>query len=149
MPTLIEGASMVPTLKEGQLAVINKLAYKFRQPARGDLVAVWTGKQLLAKRVVALPGEEISIRVGVVWVNGAPLSEPYVEYQDDQQNVAPGIIETNCYVVASDNRPGGLTAVVSRRRIVGQIVTFARCRPDQPGAQSRPASRTTTWATLR
>jgi signal peptidase I len=125
MPALIEGASMLPTLKSGQLAGINKLAYLRRPPARGDLVAVWTGKQLLSKRVVGLPGEEISIQQGVLYVNGVPLCEPYVQFFDARQNAAPGRIETNCFVVASDNRPGGIIAVVSRRRIVGRIVTYS------------------------
>jgi signal peptidase I len=121
-PTLIQGASMVPTLRGGQLAGINKLAYAFRRPARGDLVAVWTGKELMVKRVVGLPGEELCVDKGVLYVNGAPLPEPYVKLRNFWQNIAAGRIEADCFVVAGDNRAGSVIAVVSSKRIEGQIV---------------------------
>jgi signal peptidase I len=125
VPTLVQGASMWPSLKPGQLAGINKLAYASRLPTRGDIVAVWTGKEVLIKRVVGLPGEMIGMRRGVFCVNGVPLPEPYVQCQDEGQDIAAGRIEPNCVVVASDNRPGGVIAVVGKQRIVGQIVTFS------------------------
>jgi signal peptidase I len=122
VPTLIQGASMVPTLRGGQLAGINKLAYAFRRPARGDIVAVWTGKELMIKRVVGLPGEELCVDNGVLCVNGAPLPEPYVKLCNAWQDIAAGRIEADCFVVAGDNREESVIAVVSRKRIEGRVV---------------------------
>jgi signal peptidase I len=122
VPLLIQGTSMVPTLRGGQLAGINELAYAFRRPARGDIVAVWTGKELMIKRVVGLPGEELCVDKGVLCVNGAPLPEPYVKFCDFRQNIAAGRIEADCFVVAGDNRAESVIAVVSSKRIKGRIV---------------------------
>jgi signal peptidase I len=135
-PSLIMGTSMWPTLKGGDFVGINKLAYAFRGPDRGDLVAVWTGQQLWVKRVVGLPGEEIGIRRGVLNVNGVPLAEPYVQRGNVWQNVAPGRIEPDCFVLAGDNRVESEIGVVSRQRIIGQIVTLSRQDRWKPSGMS-------------
>jgi signal peptidase I len=124
MPTLIEGRSMLPTLAEGQVGGINRLAYRWREPKRGDLVAIWTGTEFMAKRVVGLPGERLAVRNGVLWVNGAPLAEPYVEFSDRWRQVREGTIEPGCMLVAGDNRSTSVIAVVGRDRIVGRLVTL-------------------------
>jgi signal peptidase I len=129
---------MWPTLMDGQLACINKLAYFFRPPARGELVAVWTGKEFLVKRVIALPGEEVGMVRGVFYINGVPLPEPYVQQRENAKDLAPGRIEGNCFVVASDNRPVGVCAVVSRQRIVGRVVTFLRQAPERKRGFQNP-----------
>ena len=124
MPTLIQGQSMLPTLAEGEVGGINKLAYLRREPERGDLVGVWTGTELMAKRVVGLPGEQVAVHDGVLWVNGAPLAEPYVEFSDRWRQVREGTIEPGCMLVAGDNRSTSVIAVVGRDRIVGRLVTL-------------------------
>src|SRR5215470_4033482 len=65
MPVLIVGDSMLPSLRAGQFVGCNKLIYQFQSPQRGDVVAVWTGRELLIKRVLGLPGEEIEVREGI------------------------------------------------------------------------------------
>jgi signal peptidase I len=119
-PMLISGKSMLPTCRSGQIAGINKLAYLFISPRRGDIVAIWTGSELLLKRVVGLPGEEISARGGNFCVNGKFLRESYILFTDSW-SIAPGRIETGCYVVAGDNRSLTLVAVVGRDRIIGRV----------------------------
>jgi hypothetical protein len=59
---------------------VNKLAYFRHAPRRGDIVAVWTGKELMIKRVIGL-GEEISADNGLFSINGRTLHEPYVQFQ--------------------------------------------------------------------
>src|ERR1051325_2047039 len=71
MPVLIVGNSMEPALRHHQLAGVNKLAYLFRPPRRGDVVAAWTGQDLVIKRIEGLPDEEISHHDGVFYVNGS------------------------------------------------------------------------------
>ena len=120
-PTLITGNSMLPTLHGGQIVGINKLAYLFRPPQHGDVIAIWTGKELMVKRIVGLPGEEIALRDGTLYVNGTPFQESYVT-PNDRSNIAPGQLSANRFVVAGDNRPHTLVAVVSRERIVGRLM---------------------------
>ena len=121
MPALIQGPSMLPALRPGQLASINKLVYRFHQPARGDIVSVWTGKEFLVKRIVGLPGEEVSVRNGVVCVNGGPLAEPYVKFPKPSENIAAGRIDVACFAIVGDNRSQSVIAVVNLSRIVGRI----------------------------
>jgi len=121
MPVLITGQSMLPTLRDGQLAGVNKLAYLFRPPRRGDIVEVWTGKDVIIKRVVGLPGEEVAVREGRLYVNGSPLPEPYVSKRIWWWNVAAGKLDFNRFLVVGDNREQTATAVVSRGRIVGRL----------------------------
>ena len=120
-PALITGGSMQPTLRGGHLAGINKLAYRRHPPRRGDIVAISTGLGLIVKRILGLPGEEIAMRDGVVYVNGQPLAEPYVRFPGNG-TTAPGRLGPNRFVVAGDYRPASIVAVVSRDRIVGSLV---------------------------
>lgn len=120
-PVLITGRSMLPTLRNGQLAVVNKLAYLRKAPRRGDIVAVWTGKELMIKRIIAVAGDEIAARDGMFYINGAPLQEPYVQ-DHDHWNIAPGTIAPEQLVIAGDNRSQTLIAVVAKGRIVGRLL---------------------------
>lgn len=122
MPLLITGDSMLPTLHDGQLAACNKLIYLVQEPRRGDVVAVWTGRELLIKRVLGLPGEEIEVREGVIFVNGKRVTEKY-PHAEDRSTIAPGRLGPDTFVVAGDNRPRSLIAVVKRDRIVGRLST--------------------------
>lgn len=79
--TRVESFSMEPTLFEAQRLVIEKVSYRLHTPERGDIVVVEApdgGAIPLIKRVVGLPGEQISVQDGQVVVNGMPLSEPYL-----------------------------------------------------------------------
>jgi signal peptidase I len=120
-PVLITGKSMLPTLHGGQIVFVNKLAYFCNAPRRGDIVAIWTGKELMIKRVVGLPGDEISATNGFFCINGSPLREPYVQIQD-RWNIAPGTVSADRFVVAGDNRSGTLVAIITRERVVGRLM---------------------------
>ena len=74
--------SMQPTLKQGYLLLVNKMAYKWGEPKRGDIIVFHhAGRedQDYIKRVIGLPGDHIEISGGVVTVNGTPLTEPYIK----------------------------------------------------------------------
>jgi signal peptidase I len=121
MPGLILGGSMQPTLRAGQIVGVNKLAYHISRPQRGEIIEVWNGKDLLVKRILGLPGEIIAIHDGFVYVNGAPLMEPYVQYRDGN-DIAPGRLGPDCFLIAGDYRPETIIAVVNRNRIVGRVM---------------------------
>jgi len=122
-PVLVAGNSMRPTLCPGSIMGLNKLAYRFGRPRRGDIVAICTGRELIVKRILGLPGEEVRADGGVFYINGRPLAEPYVLFKDSD-NIAPGRLGTNRFVVAGDNRQGTLIGVVSLDRIVGRLTAL-------------------------
>lgn len=77
----VDGFSMRPTLQDGQYILVNRLAYKFDLPQRGDIIVFrfpMNPKQDLIKRVIGLPGEEVRIEGGRVLVSGQALNEPYI-----------------------------------------------------------------------
>ncbi|GAB4488498.1 MAG: signal peptidase I [Anaerolineales bacterium] len=77
----VDGFSMQPTLQDGEFVLVNRLAYRFDSPQRGDIVVFHyppDPKQDLIKRVIGLPGDTVSVQGGVVYVNNEPLNEPYI-----------------------------------------------------------------------
>jgi signal peptidase I len=127
IPMRAEGISMLPTYRSGSLNLVNRLAYLNQKPARGDIVAIkLAGPHVLyVKRIIALPGERISMTEGQVYVNGVPLSEPYVRNRSPW-DVAEVTLTSREYFVIGDNR--GMRAKdhdfgrVDVSRIVGRIV---------------------------
>lgn len=74
----VDGHSMVPTLNHGERLVVRKIAY---EPKTHDIVIIKSGvlDKYIVKRVIALPGEEISFDTGLnVLVNGEKIEEPYI-----------------------------------------------------------------------
>jgi signal peptidase I len=77
----VYNVSMQPTFYEGNLLVVNKLAYKLGEPKRGDIIVFHfqgTVTEDYIKRVIGLPGDTVDIGGGVVKVNGQSLTEPYI-----------------------------------------------------------------------
>lgn len=77
----VDGFSMLPTLHDGEFVLVNRLAYRFDSPQRGDIVVFHyppDPRQDLIKRVIGLPGDTVSVQGGIVLVNNEPLSEPYI-----------------------------------------------------------------------
>lgn len=73
--------SMQPTLFEGNLLVVNKLAYKLGEPKHGDIIVFHyqgTVTEDYIKRVIGLPGDTVEIGNGIVRVNGLAITEPYL-----------------------------------------------------------------------
>ncbi len=97
--------SMQPTLVEGDVLLVNKLAYKFSEPVTGDVVIFHNPNDLAEdyiKRLIGAPGDEVFINEGIVYVNGYPLNEPYIasppEYEGSWQVPADSVF------VLGDNR---------------------------------------------
>jgi len=85
-PRFIPSSSMEPTLLIDDRLIIDKLSYRWRKPERGEIVVfnppnnpvVPDATKVYIKRVIGLPGDRISIHDGKVFVNDAPLNEPYI-----------------------------------------------------------------------
>jgi signal peptidase I len=110
----IEGTSMEPSLHNQELILVDKWTYLFRPPARGDVivfVAPPQPDQDYIKRVIALPGDTITIQNTTVIVNGVTLNETYVNpnnqgNQYDYKHISNMVIPPDDYFVLGDNRAG-------------------------------------------
>ena len=79
-PFIVDGPSMQPNFHTGERLIVSEWIYKFREPHRGEVVVFHASKEKdYIKRVIGLPGEKIKIADGVVYINGEPLDEPYIE----------------------------------------------------------------------
>lgn len=105
----IPSTSMVPTLIKKDYIMVNELVYRFSEPKPRDIIvfhpppaANAEGKDFI-KRVVAVGGDEIEVKEGKVFVNGAPREEPYIaeppRYDMDKLKVPLGDL-----FVMGDNR---------------------------------------------
>jgi signal peptidase I len=102
----VEGFSMEPTLRSGQYLLVDKVSYVVGEPQRGDIVVLrfpQDPRRDFIKRVIGLPGEEVEVRGGVVYINGTALDEPYIR---DRPLYAYGRkrVPDDEYFVLGDNR---------------------------------------------
>ena len=118
-PCFIKGKSMQPTYPAVGFTFCNRLAYRNKLPARGDIIILsYAGKKLLLKRVIGLPGETIKIVDGIIYINGEKLDEPYVKKRGGHWFLRPRKVKKNHIYVIGDNRSMPL-----EKHIFGQIST--------------------------
>ncbi len=126
LPIRVQGGSMMPTYKDGQINLVNRLAYTAHEPRRGDVVAIrMAGTHvMLMKRVVGLPGEAVSFANGQLLINGRPISEPYLKLPCNWTH-APEQVGANEFYVVGDNRSMGFEehtrGRADRKKIVGKV----------------------------
>ena len=104
----IPSGSMIPTLEVGDRVLVNKFIYRFTDPNRGDIIvfeSVDKTNEDLIKRVVGLPGDEIAVRSGKLYVNGEPQREPYTNKKlPDRSFYAKTTVPKDHVFVMGDNR---------------------------------------------
>ena len=128
----IPSGSMEPTLMPNDRILVNRLAYRFGDIERGDIIVFadptpseqdrgvlgsfvhWLGEGIgvarpadddFIKRVIALPGETWEMRDGVTYIDGRKLDEPYVNQADlDTRSFGPETVPDGMLFVMGDNR---------------------------------------------
>jgi len=142
-------SSMEPTLHcakpgafcEGRFSdrvIANRLAYRFRDPTRGEIVVFKTpdtaersgrgdGGSTFVKRIVGLPGERVSERDGVIYINGERLIEPYVDRsRRGRENGSWRRVAASHYFVLGDNRTRSCDSrtwgTVARSSLIGPVM---------------------------
>ncbi len=131
VPIRVEGISMLPTYHDGGVNFVNRLAYAFHPPRRGDIVAIRLNEHILfphvlyMKRIIALPGETVEFHDGHAYINGQELPEPYVKYPCHWEH-EPEVVGPDEYYVVGDNRSMGWNdhehGRASRKQILGKIL---------------------------
>ena len=122
-----QGISMLPTYEPGNLKFVNALAYTWRQPQRGDIVAIrLAGRRVVyLKRIIGLLTEQVRIDAGIVYADSVALDEPYVRHRA-AWTIERVALAADEYFVVGDKR--GMPSAqhefgtVARGRIVGKVL---------------------------
>lgn len=137
--TQMPGMSMEATLYDGEAIIINKLSYRFSEPKRFDVIIFkQTGKEhsyYNIKRIIALPGETIQIKEGLIYIDGEQVED--IVTVDEMKNYGlanePLTLEENEYFVLGDNRNNSedsrfaSVGMIRRDEIIGKA--FLRLKP--------------------
>lgn len=112
-PRYIPSESMFPTLETGDRLIVEKVAYKFHAPDRGDIVVFappsklrvlgYEKNQAFIKRAIAKAGETVAVKDGVVYINNRPLAENYIAAPPEYDLVPVTVPEGQLFVMG-DNR---------------------------------------------
>ncbi|MBL1138180.1 MAG: signal peptidase I [Chloroflexi bacterium] len=126
---IVEGHSMEPSFYDHERIVVSRLHYILGDPQRGDVVVLDLDNQIdLLKRIVALPGETVTMDEGQIFINGVALDEPYVaelcqtySCQDRQW-----VLGDDEYFVLGDNRNHSRDShdfgPIKRSQIIGKVL---------------------------
>ena len=124
---VVVGSSMMPSYKDGQRLLVNKVFYRFGEPEMGDAIVFQppTNRRVdYIKRIIAGPGDTVEIKGGVVYVNDVAISEPYI-MAHPSYTMSQEIVPENEYFVLGDNRNNSNDShtgwTVEREDIIGRV----------------------------
>lgn len=136
-PIRVKGSSMRSTLENGEMLLVAKIDYLLGEPQRHDVVIChYPGRyldkwkiipQYFVKRLIGLPGDTVAIEEGVVYINGMPVEEPYLDPKHTRRkpNMEPLTLEADEYFVLGDNRDNSndsrRVGPLKRGMIVGKV----------------------------
>lgn len=113
--TVVDGNSMLPTLKDGDQLIIEKLTPRFSGVKTSDIVTIYIPEHLdrnreyIVKRVIATEGDFVEIRDGGVFVNGQKLTEEYTLGEETmsvrEEYSSLTVPEEHIYVLGDNRMP--------------------------------------------
>lgn len=127
----VSGDSMAPVLRNGDAVLVNRLVYKIKNPARGDIVAYRqnTEEHFYVKRIVGLPGETVQISEGKILIDGEEYTEDIYAENIEYAGIASDPVELGedeYFVIgdshtASDDSRSPEIGSISFEEIYGEI----------------------------
>lgn len=104
--SIVDGESMEPTLEDGETVLFNKFTYLFDEPERGDIVIIERPRKNYVKRIIAMPGETITVKNHTLYINNDEYRQQFINKnnQIDTGNFGPIEVPKNNYFVMGDNR---------------------------------------------
>ena len=126
-PVRVNGTSMYPTLKNGEIMLLNKITYRFNNIKRFDIVVINSQDDKIIKRVIGLPGETLKFENNVLYIDGQEVKEPFLKEETkdfDIRNLSYDKIPSDCYFVMGDNRDNSkdsrMIGCVKKKQITGK-----------------------------
>ncbi len=146
---VIPSGSMIPTLLIEDRLLVSKISFLVQPPHRGDiivfkppasahippessitnalrgLVGLPQEPPAFIKRLIGLPGDEVRVHNGKVYINGNPLEEPYIAEAPDYE-MAPVKVPTDSYFMMGDNRNNSadshIWGFLPKKNIIGKAL---------------------------
>jgi len=129
-PVRVNGSSMVPNLKEGQILLLEKVDKKY---SRFDVVVIdyeENGKkEKIIKRIIGLPGDHVSYKNNTLYINNQKIEEPFIDGKTtdfDLSSLGSYNVPENKYFVLGDNRPiskdSRYIGFIDEKNINGKII---------------------------
>ena len=122
-PIKVNGTSMEPNLKNGDIMILNEIGYRLNGVKRFDIVVVNTDGEKIIKRIIGLPGERIEYRNDKLYVNDEEVIENFA-HGDTKDFTLMEEIPKNHYFVMGDNRGNSkdsrVIGAIHKSKIVGK-----------------------------
>lgn len=133
--TVVNGESMMNTIKNNDRILVNKISYLFERPTRGDVVIFnppidGREKELFIKRIIAVPGDYFQIKNNKLYLNGILISENYINNKKSNRKeykLLEGKVPKGYVYVLGDNRDNSndsrVFGLVPIKNIKGKALT--------------------------
>lgn len=134
-PHEVKGNSMEPSFQNNEYIITDKISYRFKEPHRGDVIifkAPVNPDVDYIKRIIALPGEQVMVQNGEVYVNNTRLIESYIDTLtplfpgSTMQESTPITVPEGDYFVMGDNRSHSSDSrefgPIDKKLIIGRAV---------------------------
>jgi len=128
-PFYIPSGSMEPTLQIGDRIIVSKLAYRFGEPRRGDIVVFkypLDPSRDFVKRLIGLPGETVALRDNRLYINGQLVEENYLPPDIHFADFGPVKVPPGYYLMLGDNRNNSddsrVWGPLPRENIIGKAI---------------------------
>ncbi|WP_088012470.1 signal peptidase I [Gottfriedia acidiceleris] len=107
--TKVSGFSMYPTLNDGDLVFVNKLARYTHDPELGDVAIMKLQAEGfdVVKRIIGVPGDTVFIKNGIIYVNNEPV--PEISTNGTSEDMEKITVPKNKIFVVGDNREPGIS----------------------------------------
>ncbi len=136
-PIRVNGTSMVPTLNDSDIMVLNEIGYHINGVKRFDIVVANINGEKLIKRVIGLPGEKVEYRDNNLYINDEMVMETFKHADTPDfsiESLGSGVVPNNHYFLVGDNRINSndsrYIGFVSANKILGKtnmvIFPFSR-----------------------
>ena len=128
-PIRVDGDSMNPTLKDGDIMLLNEIGYKTGGVDRFDIVVIDTEDDVIIKRVIGLPGDRIKYVDNKLYINDKEIEEPFehdVTHNFELLELGTDIVPHDKYFVLGDNRGNSkdsrIIGFIDANQIRGKVI---------------------------
>lgn len=118
-PIRVTGDSMIPTLYDGDIMILNKIGYRINGLNRFDIVVVKYQNEKIIKRVIGLPGDYVEYKDDILYINDKKVEETYkrdITNDFSLESLGYTVIPEDKYLVLGDNR-----GISKDSRIIGLV----------------------------